>query len=78
MRRLQAVLAAALLAGAALPSLADDAKPDAATQPPAVTPFVKLGNVAFFRSYEDAFSRARREGKLVVVYRMLGEMDGLT
>jgi hypothetical protein len=27
---------------------------------------------------EDAFSRARKEGKLVFVYRMLGDLDGLT
>lgn len=44
----------------------------------AVTPIVKLGDVAFYRSYEDAFPKAKREGKLVLLYRMLGELDGLT
>ncbi|KAF0244974.1 MAG: hypothetical protein FD180_2014 [Planctomycetota bacterium] len=44
----------------------------------AVTPYVKVGDIVFYRSYEDAFPKARKEGKLVMVYRMLGELDGLT
>jgi uncharacterized protein (DUF2147 family) len=45
---------------------------------PAVTPYVKVGDIVFYRSYEDAFPKAKKEGKLVLVYRMLGELDGLT
>lgn len=44
----------------------------------AVTPLVKVGDVPFYRSYEDAFPKAKKEGKLVVLYRMLGELDGMT
>ncbi|MCE9583565.1 MAG: hypothetical protein K8T20_13850 [Planctomycetes bacterium] len=70
------VLSATLLAIAAT-ARAEDPKKDSA-EPAAVTPFVKVGNLTFFRATEDAFSRARKEGKLVFVYRMLGDLDGLT
>ena len=71
------VVAAAVLALGSSIALADDPKP-ADSQPVALTPLVKIGNLSFFRSYEDAFARARKEGKLVIVYRMLGDLDGLT
>jgi hypothetical protein len=61
----------------ALASRAEDPKKEPAVAP-ASTPIVRIGNLAFLRSTEDAFSRARKEGKLVFVYRMLGELDGLT
>ena len=67
------VLSATFLA-LALAARAEDPKKDAV----APSPFVKIGNLSFHRSSEDAFSRARKEGKLVFVYRMLGELDGLT
>jgi hypothetical protein len=44
----------------------------------ALTPFVAIEDVTFFRSYEDAFPKAKKEGKLVLFYRMLGDLDGLT
>ena len=66
-----ALLALALIA---LPACADEPE----SQPTAVTPFIKVGDTVFFRSYEDAFPRARREEKLVLLYRMLGDLDGLT
>ena len=77
MRTSTLALAAAILALGASVSRGDDPK-TADPQPAAPTPFVRIGNLSFFRSFEDAFARARKDGKLVVVYRMLGDLDGLT
>lgn len=73
-------LAGALTLAAGTSVRADD--PGTQESPPptlvAITPYVQVGDVVFHRSHEDAFPKARKEGKLVVLYRMLGEMDGLT
>ena len=71
-------IACLVVASATSLAHADDPKPDTGGAQPGVTPYVKIGGLVFFRAYEDAFSRARKEGKLVMVYRMLGELDGLT
>lgn len=73
-------IAAALTLAAGTCARADepDAQADPNTTIAAVTPSVKLGDVVFYRSYEDAFPKAKKEGKLVLLYRMLGELDGLT
>lgn len=72
-------IAGALTLSAGICARADDPgmQPDHQTTT-AVTPFVQVGDVVFYRSYEDAFPKAKKEGKLVLLYRMLGEMDGLT
>lgn len=71
------LLALALTLSAALSARADDPKP-ADPAPAAPSPVVQVGSLTFFRSYEDAFAKAKKEGKLVIVYRMLGDLDGLT
>lgn len=73
-------IAAALTLAAGTCARADepDTQTDTNTTIAAVTPYVKLGDVVFYRSYEDAFPKAKKEGKLVLLYRMLGELDGLT
>jgi hypothetical protein len=68
--------AVALLCPAA--ARADDTEAGDSYAASAVTPYVKVGSVYFYRSYEDAFPKARKDGKLVLLYRMLGELDGLT
>ncbi len=75
----KAVAAAAILALASTPRVeADEPQPGDTTTQVAITPYVRIGEVTFHRSHEDAFPQARREGKLVILYRMLGELDGLT
>ena len=73
-------IAGALTLAAGTCAWADDpnAQPDSNQTIAAVTPYVKVGDIVFYRSYEDAFPKAKKEGKLVLVYRMLGELDGLT
>lgn len=74
-------VAAALTLAAGNVARADDSRSAAEEHPQtiaAISPYVKLGEVVYFRSYEDAFPKARKEGKLVLLYRMLGELDGLT
>ena len=73
-------IAAALTLSAGTCARADEPETQsgANTSIATLTPFVKLGDVLFYRSYEDAFPKAKKEGKLVLLYRMLGELDGLT
>lgn len=72
-------LAAAVLAALLCPTArADEPGNTAPATDAVVTPFTKVGDITFYRSFEDAFPKARKEGKLVFVYRMLGELDGLT
>lgn len=71
-------IAAALVLALAADLAAEDPQTESRPAAPTVTQSVKLGDVTWYRSYEDAFPRARKAGKLVVVYRMLGELDGLT
>ncbi|NUN47919.1 MAG: hypothetical protein HUU15_03715 [Candidatus Brocadiae bacterium] len=76
--KLKFLLAATLAALVATPQ-ARAGEPDAQSAVTvAMTPFVAIEDVNFFRSYEDAFPKARRDGKLVLFYRMLGDLDGLT
>jgi hypothetical protein len=67
-----------LVTAALLAALGSVALADEPAQTTALTPSVKVGETVFYRSHEDAFPRAKKEGKLVLFYRMLGELDGET
>jgi hypothetical protein len=67
-----------LVTAALLAALASVALADEPGQTAALTPSVRVGETVFYRSHEDAFPRAKKEGKLVLFYRMLGELDGET
>ena len=75
-RTLTAVVVACMLAAESGLHAAEplNSAVEATVQP---APTVRIRGIDWIRSNEDAFERAKKEGKPVFLLRMLGEIDGV-